>query len=112
MRAIEIAPLDAQAIAFVALFSYIVHFRKQIAPNDRHDATRGRVTRLALFSACMRDTTPRGLKARSMTVAPATAGRLRKPQNAGLPANFFQKMKRQSRKFFVKINKKRVRTLP
>jgi len=32
-------------------------------------ASRGRVTRLALFSALMRGSTPRGLKARSIGVA-------------------------------------------
>ena len=30
--------LDAKAIAFVALFSYIAHFEKQLALNDRHAA--------------------------------------------------------------------------
>jgi len=33
-------------------------------------ASRGRVTRLALFGACMRGSTQRGLKARLMRVAP------------------------------------------
>ena len=36
----SIAPLDAKAIAFVALFSYIVYFEKQLPPNDRHAASR------------------------------------------------------------------------
>jgi len=59
-------------------------------------ASRGRVTRLALFSALMRDTTPRGLKARSMTVALATGGVAtgRDPPIGGIcdkVAKFFQK---------------------
>ncbi|MBQ4535762.1 MAG: hypothetical protein IJA22_02930, partial [Clostridia bacterium] len=55
------------------MFSYIVHFEKQHPPNDRHNARRGRATRLALFLTCMRGATPRGLKARSIGVAIATS---------------------------------------
>ena len=48
--ATKIAPLDAKAIAFVALFSYIVHFGKQLAPNDRHDVRGIMVLRSTLIS--------------------------------------------------------------
>ena len=73
-----------------------------------------RVTRVALFSACMRGTTPRGLKARSMSVAPATAGRLRKPQNSpqrgetcAQSPQFFSKNEARKRKFFANIKNKK-----
>ena len=38
--ATKIASFLAPAIALVALFSYIVHFEKPLAPNDRHAASR------------------------------------------------------------------------
>jgi len=42
--------LEATATAFVALFSCIVHFEKQLLPNDRHDWSghRHRLRRLSL----------------------------------------------------------------
>jgi len=46
----KIALLNAKAIAFVALFSYIAYFEKPLAPNDRHAARCLRVLRSTLIS--------------------------------------------------------------
>jgi len=51
--------------------------------------------------------TPQPQSGCSMSVALATAGRLRKPQNAGKARLFFQKMKRLGANFLLKRKKKK-----
>jgi len=63
------------------------------------------VTRLALFSALMRDTTPRGLKARSLGVAIATGGAATGRCRCECSEIFSQKLKHEMQNFCKKRKK-------